>query len=121
MAAKLPHDPLPEPQFLYRRITTWVVSLIILAIIAWNVTSLHDLGAIWGIVDVTYWLIILLGIVLTYYLIAPSAEQIVKFVQLGGIFKATNLIPRMPEEPAPLQAQLQVAPSSSSDGTPVME
>lgn len=102
-----PHDPLPESKFLYRRITTWVVSLIMLGLIWYNVKALHDLDQGPGIVKVTGWLCILLGMVLTYYLVAPSAEQIVKLVQLakslraGVVSMATAAIATPAPPPAP--------------------
>lgn len=81
-------DPLPESGFFYRRITTWAVSLLILGMLWFIVVSLRHLAAPDGLVTVAKWLIVLLGLSQTYYLIAPSAEHIVKMIQTVGAWKS---------------------------------
>jgi hypothetical protein len=81
-------DPLPESGFLYRRITVWVVGLIILGLLWFNVHALRELEHGDGLVEISKWLIVLLALVLTYYLIAPSAEHIVRIFQTVSAWKA---------------------------------
>lgn len=81
-------DPLPESGFLYRRITVWVVCITILALLWYNVHALRHLEHGDGLVEISKWLIVLIGLILTYYLIAPSAEHIVRMVQTVGAWKS---------------------------------
>lgn len=81
-------DPLPESGFLYRRVTVWVVSITILALLWFNVHALRALEHGDGLVEISKWLIVLLALILTYYLIAPSAEHIVRMVQTVGAWKS---------------------------------
>lgn len=94
------HDPLPESSFFWRRLTTWFISVALLSIIAWNVWALHDLRWGDGIASITYRLIILLGIVLTYYLVAPSAEQIIRLIQLSKVWRSGALAHLVDEAPS---------------------
>ena len=81
-------DPLPESGFLYRRITVWVVCIAILGLLWFNVHALRALEHGDGLVEISKWLIVLIGLILTYYLIAPSAEHIVRMVQTVGAWKS---------------------------------
>lgn len=81
-------DPLPESGFLYRRITVWVVCITILALLWFNVHALRQLQHGDGLVEISKWLIVLIGLILTYYLIAPSAEHIVRIFQTVSAWKA---------------------------------
>jgi hypothetical protein len=84
-----PQDPLPESGFLYRRITVWVVSLIILALLWFIVVTLGKRDdATDGLVTIAKWLIGLFAMVQTYYLIAPSAEHIVRIMQTVNAWKS---------------------------------
>lgn len=86
-----PQDPLPEPSWLWRRIYVFVVSIVFLALITLAAHSLAELSeaqpetGIRALLKVIKWLIVALVIVLTYYLVAPSAEQIVKMIQASRI------------------------------------
>lgn len=91
-------DPLPESSFLYRRITVWVVGIVILALLWYNVHALRHLEHGDGLVTISQWLIALLGLLLTYYLIAPSAEHIVRMFQTANILKsgvATSVVSKV--------------------------
>lgn len=81
-------DPLPESGFLYRRITVWVVCITILSLLWFNVHALRALQHGDGLVEISKWLIVLIGLILTYYLIAPSAEHIVRIFQTVSAWKA---------------------------------
>lgn len=96
-----PQDPLPESNFLYRRVTTWAIVMALLALVWHNVEALHGLGAVDGLVEITKWLIALAGIVSTYYLIAPSAEQVVRIIQTARVLRQGIGRVETPEPPAP--------------------
>lgn len=73
---------LPESNFRYRRIFSYVLTvalLVMLGFIIWQLTDAKELG------DIAFWLIILLWWVVTYYMIAPSAEQIARIIQSARV------------------------------------
>lgn len=86
-----PQDPLPEPTWLWRRLYVFAVSIAFLALIALaahtlsQIAALHPETGIRALLTVIKWLIAALICVLTYYLVAPSAEQIVKMIQAARI------------------------------------
>ena len=90
-----PQDPLPEPTFTYRRIFSYGLSLALIGLLA---------GVIWRMDDgdmlrqVALYLCVLLFFVITYYMVAPSAEQIVKIIQAAKVVIA-NRIDKQGEEP----------------------
>lgn len=69
-------DPLPESQWLFRRIYTWSLTVALLAVLA---------AVVWRMPPaqlqlVALWVIGLLGLVVTYYLLAPSAPELARLV-----------------------------------------
>lgn len=73
---------LPESNFRFRRIFSYVLTTLVLAILAYVVYQLDDAKELGR---VAFWLIILLWWVATYYMIAPSAEQIARIIQSARI------------------------------------
>ena len=82
-----PQDPLPEPKFTYRRIFSYGVSLALLAILGLIVWRIDDGDALR---QLALYLCVLLFFVITYYMVAPSAEQIVKLIQSARVLVATR-------------------------------
>lgn len=76
-----PINPLPEASWFWRRLFTFMFSLIFCAFIAYSLRALWDLKDARSIYDLARYLLLALVILLTYYMVAPSAEEIVKFVQ----------------------------------------
>ena len=77
-------DPLPEAHWTFRRIFTYVVTLLSLAGVAWIIHKLSDGGHLVGI---GYALVGLCALMATYYLIAPAAEHIVRIIRLATLLK----------------------------------
>lgn len=78
-----PQDPLPESTFFYRRVFSYglSVSLVgLLALTVWRIDGADELRA------VALYLCVLLFVVITYYMIAPSAEHVVKMMQTAKLF-----------------------------------
>ena len=71
-------DPLPEAHWTFRRIYTYVVTLLALGGVAWVIHKINDDGPLAGL---AYALIGLCALLATYYLIAPAAEHIVRLIQ----------------------------------------
>lgn len=79
-----PQDPLPEASWTFRRWFTYAVTLIALILIGWIVAKLTEGVHLAG---VAYGLIGLVALFATYYLIAPSAEHVVKLLRLASLLK----------------------------------
>lgn len=67
-------DPLPEGQWLFRRIFTWTLTVCLLGLVAMIIRRMPQDG----LQLVALWLIGLLALVVTYYLLAPSAAELVR-------------------------------------------
>lgn len=74
-------DPLPESNWLYRRWFIFVLSTINIIGLWWIGRHVQDHDAAFR------WLLLFQWFLITYYLIAPSAEQVVKMIQSASMFK----------------------------------
>lgn len=86
-------DPLPENNFFWRRVFSWALTLLCLALVAYALESLHGLGAAEYVFYLGKYLIGLVTLLVTYYMIAPSAEQIVKMIQAAKIIRGGTALP----------------------------
>lgn len=100
-----PQDPLPEPTWLWRRVYVYGVSIVFLALVSVAVDRLSKIAidvpgqGVDALLSVIQWLLAALICVITYYLVAPSAEQIVKMIQAARLRRAEG--PKPPTPPAP--------------------
>lgn len=71
-----PQNPLPESTWLYRRLYTWSLTIAAIALLWWLVRRMpaEDLQL------VALWIIGLLSLVVTYYLLAPSAPELARIL-----------------------------------------
>lgn len=121
-----PQDPLPEPTWGWRRFYVYVVTVVILVLVWLGVTRLAEAAmmdpslGIAALLDAVKWLIASLICVITYYLIAPSAEQIVKMIQAARIKRVTVEAEKdvatssVAQDAATAQAQLDLGTSPSA-------
>ena len=75
-------DPLPESAFFWRRAFSYVVAVALIALLAlvvWRLDEAAELRQVAG------YLCLLLFMVVTYYMVAPSAEQVVKILQTAKL------------------------------------
>lgn len=70
-------DPLPENKWFWRRLFAYVVTAVALGLVGWIVSKLASPEPL---AHIAYWLIGLCALLATYYLIAPSAEHVVRMV-----------------------------------------
>lgn len=78
-----PQDPLPEGQWLFRRIFTWSLTVVLLGLLGWIIWRMPADG----LQLVALWLIGLIALVVTYYLLAPSAAELARiFAEIRGRF-----------------------------------
>jgi hypothetical protein len=69
-------DPLPEGQWFYRRVYTWSLTAILLGMLGFIVWRMPP--ALLQLVSL--WLIGLIALVVTYYLLAPSAPELARLI-----------------------------------------
>lgn len=88
-----PQDPLPEASWTWRRAFTYVLTAAILWMIWGAITRLGVAAAadpslgIPALLSLCRYLLLVLVLVTTYYMLAPSAEQMVKLMQTAGMLK----------------------------------
>lgn len=96
-----PQDPLPEQSFFYRRVFSYVIAVSLLGLIAfvvWRIDGADQLR------EIALYLCLLLFVVVTYYMVAPSAEHVVKMIQLGKLWRSSppeSLPPSLEADPDP--------------------
>lgn len=81
-------DPLPETNWFWRRVYTFVLSLVSVAFIMYGLEALQGLGDNENIYRVTRYMIGVHVMLITYYMVAPSAEQIIKIIQSAKIIRS---------------------------------
>lgn len=99
-------DPLPEANWLWRRIfifgvTTAVIYLVYLSVDRLGTVAVvrPDIG-IAAFVSIVKLLVITIDVLVTYYMVAPSAEQITKMMQTAGLLKSgVQIASRVVETP----------------------
>ena len=69
-------DPLPEGQWFFRRVYTWSLTAILLGMLGFIVWRMPP--ALLQLVSL--WLIGLIALVVTYYLLAPSAPELARLI-----------------------------------------
>lgn len=74
---------LSESNFKWRRIFSYALSAAILGLLTYIVSQLDDASAL---ERVAIWLIGLLALVITYYMVAPTAENIVQAIKAAKPF-----------------------------------
>lgn len=106
-------DPLPESNFFWRRLFSFVFMAVLLAFIWFFVDTIGDVArlrsetAIAGLVSIVKWLVVLLGMALMFYMLAPSAEQLARIIQTAKSWRSgvpitgTPPLTNMPSPPAP--------------------
>jgi hypothetical protein len=81
-------DPLPEPSWLWRRVYTFALSLISLGFIWYGAEAMFLLKRADELFAITRYMIAILGVLILFYMVAPSAEQIVRLIQAAKILQA---------------------------------
>lgn len=81
-------DPLPESNWFWRRVYTFVLSLVSVAFIWFGLESLNAMKDPDAIYRITRYMIGVHVLLITYYMVAPSAEQIVKLIQAARLMRS---------------------------------
>lgn len=81
-------DPLPEQDWFWRRTFSFGLSIACIGFIWYGIEALWDLRQPEAIYRVTRYMIGVLAMVILFYMVAPSAEQIVKLIQAAKTLRA---------------------------------
>lgn len=91
--ATILHDPLPESTWFWRRCFIFALTAISAAGVWLMVQAIRDLAAnnptlaVPAFQRIIGWLLLFDWCVVTYYLVAPTGEQITRWVQTAGMLK----------------------------------
>ena len=120
-------DPLPETNWFWRRVFTFAFALISVAFIWYGLEALWALKDGDHIYSLTRYMIGVHVILILFYMVAPSAEQIVKLIQSARIIRESATITRtvaggithvstsaMAHEPPKPPVEVDAAPRSHS-------
>lgn len=127
-------DPLPETNWFWRRVYTFSLSLISVAFIWFGLESLNSLGQPEFVYSITRYMIGVHVMLITFYMLAPSAEQIVKLIQAAKLLQAGVVTTRtaatqtaegarsevtttagLPDAPAPAPVEAPAAPTVATE------
>jgi len=136
-------DPLPESNWFWRRIFIFALSAGLLALVWFKVNDVAAVAltgsetAIAGLVKLLRLCLYLIGMLILFYLLAPSAEQLVKLIQTAkslregvsftstarstgpeGSAENTNTAGPAPAEPPPPAPLPPAAPAPEADAAP---
>lgn len=100
-------DPLPESNWLWRRVFVFVVTTVVLWMVWGAITRLGASAMLQpalgvpALLTLCKWLLSMVAIMATYYMIAPSAEQVIKMMKTATL----------------LRSGVQIAGRQATDGT----
>lgn len=78
-------DPLPESNFFWRRVYSYVVTFAVWGLLTYLIYKMTDAESLrWS----ALYLSVLLWFTITYYMIAPSAEQITRIIQAARTLRS---------------------------------
>lgn len=87
-------DPLPESKWFWRRLYIFIITTVIIIGVFIMVQTMVNLASdqpiliVGAFVKIISWVLLFAWFVMTYYVIAPSGEQIVKMWQAATMFKS---------------------------------
>lgn len=111
-------DPLPETNWFWRRVYTFTLSLISISIVIYGVQVLHELKDADNVYRVTRYMIGVHVLLITYYMLAPSAEQMVKLIQTAKLLGAGIPITRKAVVETPEGGRTEVSTTAGAPAPP---
>lgn len=81
-------DPLPEQDWTWRRAYTYALTMISCVGVGYLLHAIRDAGDARSLYDLAWWMLAIIAMLATYYMVAPSAEQIVKLIQAAKLLQA---------------------------------
>lgn len=111
-------DPLPETSWLWRRIYVFTFSMISVAFILYGLESLHGLRDAEAVYRITRYMIAIHAMLILFYMVAPSAEQIVKLIQAARIIRSGVPVSRSAVVETPEEGRTEVSSTTGISGHP---
>lgn len=87
-------DPLPESSWFWRRVFVFSVTAAVLWMLWGAITQLANVALVEprlgvpALLSLCKWIIAFTGMMVTYYMVAPSAEQLTKMVKTASLLKS---------------------------------
>jgi len=87
-------DPLPESSWFWRRVFVFGVTIAVLWMLWGAITQLANVALVEpklgvpALLTLCKWIIAFTGMMVTYYMVAPSAEQLTKMIKTASLLKA---------------------------------
>lgn len=111
-------DPLPETNWFWRRVYTFALSLISVAFIWFGLEALNQMREPQLVYSVTRYMIGVHVLLITFYMLAPSAEQMVKLIQSAKLLHAGVPITRRAVAETPQGGRTEVETTAGVVETP---
>lgn len=109
-------DPLPETNWFWRRVYTFALSLISVAFIWFGLEALNNMQDADSVYRITRYMIGVHVLLITYYMLAPSAEQLVKLVQAAKLLQSGVTVRRSASVETPQGGRTEVETSAGRSG-----
>lgn len=114
-------DPLPETNWFWRRVYTFVLSLVSVAFIWYGFEALFDMRQPDALYRLTRYMIGVHVLLITFYMVAPSAEQIVKLIQAAKLLQSGVPITRRAVVETPQGGRTEVETTAGHPDTPATQ
>lgn len=111
-------DPLPETNWFWRRVYTFALSLISVAFIWFGLEALNQMREPSLVYSVTRYMIGVHVLLITFYMLAPSAEQMVKLIQATKLLHAGIPIRRRAVAETPQGGRTEIEATAGVVETP---
>lgn len=111
-------DPLPETNWFWRRVYTFALSLISVAFIWYGFEALYDMREPNLVYSLSRYMIGVHVLLITYYMLAPSAEQLVKLIQSAKLLQSGVPITRSAVLQTPEGARTEVVTTAGASDAP---
>ena len=114
-------DPLPEQDWTWRRAYTYALTMTACAGVAYLLSAIRDAGDAQTMYDLAWWMLAIIAMLATYYMVAPSAEQIVKLIQATKLLQSGVPMSRTASVETPQGGRAEVTTSAGGQDTPAIE
>lgn len=111
-------DPLPETNWLWRRLFTFIFTLISIVLITYALQALYDLRDADKIYRMGRYMIGVHVLLITYYMLAPSAEQMVKLIQSARLIREGATISRTAALETPQGSRTEITTTAGPSSPP---
>lgn len=111
-------DPLPEQDWTWRRAYTYALTITACVGVGFAMDAIRATGDIDALYGVAWWMLAIIAMLATYYMVAPSAEQIVKLIQAAKLLQAGVPMTRSAVVETPHGGRAEVKTTAGTPDTP---